>query len=265
MPRRTFNGNISNSLSEEQAYALYNEMAPTVGRLTIKYNSKKDKDENINEDSDEDIDEGTDEDIDKDTNEDSAKHGTGVVIDDEGFALTLYELVSKTGSSIFISFDGSEEQYEAKICKSEELKRQKLALIKVELKNGNLLESANISEDEIFVGQDIFCIQNAFPSKGLGYQISYVSSLLRNFNDIDRLFRDQFLECDMETNVIQTGNLGLCSSEDSLEAGRGAPLFDSGGNVMGLLAFEYNRYDFAIHCQKEKILFAIEEAKRASV
>lgn len=140
--------------------------------------------------------------------------GSGFVWDDEGHIVTNFHVIA-SGDSFLISFHNDPTQYEATLVGAEP--RRDVAVLKLKDKPKNLKPVKIGTSQNLKIGQKAMAIGNPF---GLDHTITagIISATNRKIDGIGNVKIPGMIQTDASINP---GNSG-------------GPLFDSGGNVIGM-------------------------------
>jgi S1-C subfamily serine protease len=156
--------------------------------------------------------------------------GSGIIVADNGFVITNFHVV-KNAKKIFVTASDN-SKVEAKLISFDEEKD--IALLKINNKQFNIGYTLNSASSE--VGEQIFVL--GFPLINLmGSEIKVTDGIISSLSGFNNDY-DYY----QVSAAVQPGNSG-------------GPLFDSQGNLIGIITAKYSQGENVSYALKSKIVF----------
>jgi len=180
----------------------------------------------------------------------SAASGSGFVLTQDGYIVTNYHViedaVKDSSVTVTVSFE-SGEKYDAKYVGGE--KDNDVAVLKIEATG---LTPVTLGDsDNLVVGENVYAIGNPLGELTYSFTDGMVSAL-------DRLITTT----STENGVVETTTLNVLQTNAAINPGNsGGPLFDSYGNVVGIVSAKYTQSQSGVSAEGLGFAIPINDVK----
>ena len=181
----------------------------------------------------------------------SAASGSGFVLTNDGYIVTNYHViedaVKDASVSISVSFENG-DKYDAKVVGGEQ--DNDVAVLKIEA--SGLTPVTLGDSDKLVVGESVYAIGNPLGELTYSFTDGMVSAL-------DRLITTTSIN---ENGVTETTTLNVLQTNAAINPGNsGGPLFDSYGNVVGIVSAKYTQSQSGVSAEGLGFAIPINDVK----
>ena len=181
----------------------------------------------------------------------SAASGSGFVLTQDGYIVTNYHViedaVKDSSVTVSVSFENG-EKYDAKVVGGEQ--DNDVAVLKIEA--AGLTPVTLGDSDKLVVGESVYAIGNPLGELTYSFTDGMVSAL-------DRLITTSSVN---ENGQTETTTLNVLQTNAAINPGNsGGPLFDSYGNVVGIVSAKYTQSQSGVSAEGLGFALPINDVK----
>ena len=181
----------------------------------------------------------------------AAASGSGFVLTGDGYIVTNYhvieEAVKDSSVTVSVSFENG-EKYDAKVVGGEQ--DNDVAVLKIEA--AGLTPVTLGDSDKLVVGESVYAIGNPLGELTYSFTDGMVSAL-------DRLITTSSVN---ENGQTETTTLNVLQTNAAINPGNsGGPLFDSYGNVVGIVSAKYTKSQSGVSAEGLGFALPINDVK----
>jgi len=181
----------------------------------------------------------------------SAASGSGFVLTGDGYVVTNYHViedaVKDSSVTITVSFENG-DKYDAKVVGGEQ--DNDVAVLKIDA--ANLTPVTLGDSDTLVVGEAVYAIGNPLGELTYSFTDGMVSAL-------DRLITTTSIN---ENGMTETTTLNVLQTNAAINPGNsGGPLFDSYGNVIGIVSAKYTQSQSGVSAEGLGFAIPINDVK----
>lgn len=180
----------------------------------------------------------------------SAASGSGFVLTQDGYVVTNYHVIEDalkdSSVTVSVAFENG-SKYNARVVGGEQ--DNDVAVLKIEV--SDLTPVTLGDSDKLVVGERVYAIGNPLGELTYSFTDGMVSAL-------DRLITT----ASTENGVVETTTLNVLQTNTAINPGNsGGPLFDSYGNVVGIVSAKYTRSQSGVSAEGLGFAIPINDVK----